>query len=61
MRYINKKDERVKVQEETCTCGHSAEEHQGPDGGCQGTDEESGERCECMSYEREEEGAGLAL
>ncbi len=54
MRYINKKDERLIVQEEVCTCGHSREEHEDPDGKCQAADEESGQACECAGYEREE-------
>lgn len=55
MRYINKKDERVIVQEESCACGHSPEEHHERTGGCHAVDEETGERCECEAYRAEQE------
>ncbi len=54
MRYLTRNDERLMIREEFCTCGHSREEHSGPDGICQGKDEESGECCACASFEAEE-------
>ncbi len=54
MRYINKANERVMVQEENCTCGHSLDEHEESNGECQAVDDESGEVCECSRYEPEE-------
>ncbi len=54
MRYINKNDRRIVVQEETCTCGHSAEEHEEHEGACQGQDDVSGKPCECTRYELDE-------
>ncbi len=61
MRYVNRKDERLRVPDETCTCGHSSEEHQGPDGVCQGSDEESGKPCDCTCYQPEESELVLVL
>ncbi len=61
MRYINKKDERLIVQEETCACGHSLEEHQGHEGACQGKNEESNESCACTSYSPVEAETDLVL
>ncbi len=55
MRYINKKDKRVAIQEETCTCGHSREEHRESDGECCATEAESSRPCECTRYEPLEE------
>ncbi|MGE5141437.1 MAG: hypothetical protein ACM3JD_18360 [Rudaea sp.] len=54
MRYLNRNDERVVILEETCTCGHSRDEHPGAGGTCQGTDEESGECCACNAFEAAE-------
>ncbi len=54
MRYINKQDERLMVQEKSCTCGHLQEEHDEQTGACRAAEEVSGKACECKSYQPEE-------